>query len=478
MPKENKPTTQEMQARVKKEIRSWLLGYEAITINTERPNFYIAKVEGRLVYYTADANKCVKPFDRDSLINSIMYASTWAARFHNNDQLELGRNAAADVLAMFESEVLVEGFDRMITTEIPPIAFATDDIYSFYRLAMPRIEPKEEWITAPRDWDSLGPFLNGIRCRMTDYDESRDDSLMFRRLMSALGALVWSSEPSREIIYWHGLGGDGKTTFCNFICSKLQGAALPNLKPASLESEYYLAELEGKRLVVAEEAGTGQFLTEGIKAISGNRFITGRAPYRPIRTFRNHTMIWYTSNNLPLIDGNNASRDRLRLVSSTPPSREEWRPEEDIFRELDLHWPHIVDLAVLEYHAAGKRVVPMNEAELNPIVDNFFLAEDGWILANLIYEPGAFLPTSSIKHLMRRERLSIRRVEERLLILNPTLGVPDACVKRVRSRIGGKNTNPVFGWKNVGITYGHYDLGMVPFIPGDNRKTLKNKLDI
>lgn len=467
------PSVKEISARARQEIRQWLLGEEPMRIAIPRPNFLVAINEGTIVYYKADKQRQVSVLSRDALVYDIIAASLDVAASYEMPEVEMTNGQALDCLKQTEAHFLQHGFDRLIKDEIPPISFVTDPGFCFHRMMIPRFEPAQEWIDTPRQWEGLGPFLNGIRMRMSDYNAETDDSTMFRRLLTALGALVWSSEPSREIIYWHGLGGDGKTTFCNFIASKLGCAAMPNLKPAQLEHEYYLAELEGKRFVVAEEAGAGQFLTEGLKAITGNRFITGRSPYKPIRTFRNHTMIWFTSNKMPIIDGEDSSTDRLRLISSTPPKKAEWRPESDIFDELESHWPHIVDMAVTELFGASKRVLPMTAEELEDPVDSYFMSADGWIEANLVYEPGAFLPNSSIKHLLRRDKISLRNIESRITSLQSTVYEAGQEVTKAKKRMAGRKSNPVWGYENVGLSYGHQDLSIVPWQPGPNRTPLK-----
>lgn len=442
----------QISAQLKQDIRDWILGKRALPMGSERPEFYAEIVNGQVNFYRADALRQVTPMSSHDLIVEIVMASTAEAELLGPEYV-MTKNVAIDTLHQIEASIIKQGFDRLIEDPIIPIAFADDPGFCFHRLQIPRVTPTKEEIAAERQWDHLGPFLNSVRRRMTDFDGY--ESRMFRRLMSAIGALVWDERPSREIVYWQGRGGDGKTTLCNFIAGKLGQAALPNLKPRNLESEYYLAELEGKRFVVAEEAGAGQFLTEGIKAISGNRYITGRAPYRPIRTFRNHTMIWYTSNKPPIIDGEDSSRDRLRLINSTPPPANEKRSEDSIRDELDAFWPHIVDLAVLEFFWSGQRILPMEESEIEESVDGFHLDADGWIGANLIWEPGAFIPTSTIKHLMGNAKISIRTVEARIPRLQPAAVDAEHKVSRIKSRVHATE-NPVWGWANVGLSIGHY----------------------
>jgi hypothetical protein len=450
---EKKENFKKLQAEFKKSIRDWLLHDQPLNHFQEIADFKAQIVGSTVNYYDADAKKQVKIKAPSALVDKILHAAMGEAEFRGTEY-ELTKAQAEDCLAQAEAYAKEAGFHKLIEGEIKPVAFVNDDCYCFNRLPIPRIEPDQEWINTPRNWSHLGPFMNSIREAMADYDEETDDSLMFRRLLSAIGQLLWDSKPSREIVYWYGKGGDGKTTLTNYIASKLGSAALPNLRPKMLESEYYVAQLEGKRMVIAEEAGKGRFLTEGIKAITGNRFLTGRHPHERIRTFESHVMIWYTSNEMPVIDGEDASKDRLRLIQSEPRKNRVRRDEADIIAELDLWWPHIIDMSVTEYFAAGQGIHKMPDEELSESIEGYYQDADGWIEANLRYEVGAFMPSSTIKHLLQH-KVSIKDVESRIPLLQPAVCDSENQISRCKRRIHGKDTQ-CRGWDNVGLTIGHY----------------------
>jgi hypothetical protein len=464
---EKKENFKKLQAEFKQSIRDWLIHDTPLNNVTEFPDFLAVVVGSGVNYYDADEKKQIKIKSSKSVIHDILDASIKEAQFRGAE-FEMTKGQAEDCLAQAEATIVKNGFNRLIDDEIKPVAFSNDDCFCFHRLGIPRFKPPQEWIDGPRDWGHLGSFMNSIREAMADYDEETDESLMFRRLLSAIGQLLWDSKPSREIVYWYGKGGDGKTTLCNYIASKLGDSALPNLRPRCLESEYYLAQLEGKRMVIAEEAGKGQFLTEGIKAITGNRFITGRHPHERIRTFESHVMIWYTSNELPIIDGENSSKDRLRLIQSEPRKNRVRRDETDIIKELDAFWPHIIDMAVTEYFAAGEGIHAMPDEELNDSIDSFYLDADGWIEANLKYEEGAFMPISTIKYLLKHS-VSIKNIETRLKRMEPTVCDANTMIYKRKRRIKD-NSAPVWGWQNVGLSMGHYHALSVPWIAGPGRR--------
>jgi hypothetical protein len=445
---------QEKKAQHKNTMRHWMLGEKGLPSGRPRPNFLIAINEGKLVYYSERDQRQINIMSRDHLVAHVSLASSELAERSGEPALEMSQGQARDCMAVVEAYVLHEGNDRLIRDEIKPIAFSNDDCYCFERINVPRLEPQEYKRKTQED---LGPFLNSIRTSMADYNEDTNESLMFRRLLSAIGQLLWDSKPSREIVYWYGKGGDGKTTLCNYLASKLGSAAMPNLKPRNLESEYYLAELEGKRMVIAEEAGKGQFLTEGIKAITGNRFITGRHPHERIRTFESHVMIWYTSNEFPIIDGEDSSRDRLRLIHSQPRPNRTRRSEEDIRQELDYYWDNIVHASVSEYFAAGQGIHTMLEAEVAEAVEAYYMDADGWITNNLVYMPGAFIPTSVLRDASKNSRISIKSITARLGTLEALdKNNIDGEIKNIKRRITTSN-NPVWGYNNIGFQEKHPD---------------------
>jgi hypothetical protein len=442
---------QAKKAEHKIDLREWILSGSTIDTGRPRPNFKVVKNEDGLAYYKEDDKRQLSILQREDLVFEIAVASAELAELQGLPKISMTSEQAKDCMFLVDGFIKMQGCDRSIEDEIRPVGFVDDEGFCFKRIPLARagITPSKERASAPREWDTLGPFMNSLRTNMADFDGQ--DSVMFRRLLSAVGALLWDSEPRREILYWHGAGGEGKTTFCNFLAHKLGPCALPNVKPKKLTEDYTLAMLEGKRLVIVEEVGKGRFLTEEIKAITGNRFLTGRSPYKSIRTFRNHTFFWMTSNHMPIIDGDSNSTDRLRLVCSTPRKDGIKRTEPDIFEELEMWWPHIVDAAVLEYFTAGQRVLEMSAEEQEEVISKYHLDADGWIMEHLEYQEGAFIPMAKLKRMLRKEHISADDVKKRLHILQPSVCDADAVINIRASGRVKDIANPTKGIKNVAI---------------------------
>jgi hypothetical protein len=438
------PDIQAERASVQATISDWVVNGDG------KLEFMVAINEGTFLYYTVMPSRQVKVLEREAIVMTCCSKSRYLAEQFGLLQISMTKQQANDCMFMAESLIYTDGSPRLIPDTIEPVGFVNDPGWCFSRIAMPRMTPSKADIDAPRKWAHLGPFLHSVVVNMKDYDSQVDDSLMFRRLLSAIGALLWDSAPRREILYWYGEGGEGKTTFCNFLAHKLGPCALPNIKPKEMTDPYTKALFEGKRLIIAEEVGKGRFLTDELKALTGNRFITARAPYKAVRTFRNHSFIWMTSNQMPIINGESSETDRLRLVCSTARKDGVRRTEEDIFEELELYWPHIVDAGIIEYHASGKQVLPMTSSEIAECTDLYFLDADGWIEKHLEFRDGSFIPVKTLKSMLSRDKIGIKDIETRLPTLTPMRNANIPAVQRARRRVslGG---NPVHGWAQVGV---------------------------
>lgn len=439
MAKDKKPQINNM-------VRAWLLHGATIPVEVERPQFMVFAKDGQLAFYRKLDNGLMAMMPRSELVATIAVVGSRLAELYGCH--EMTQVQAANCMFMIESYLLETRPQQFIADHIKPVAFANDEGFCLVRLPVPRMEPHPCEIDAPRDWERLGDFLNSIRLGMKDAEDP--EPVMFKTLMSAVGALLWDDSPRREILYWHGKGGEGKTTFCNFLVHKLGPCALPNVKPKRLTDDYTIAQLEGVRLVVAEEAGKGRFLTEEIKAITGNRYLFGRAPYAKPRPFRNHTFFWMTSNQMPHVDGESASAERLRLVCSTPRKDGVKRTEENIFAELEERWPDIVEMAILEYFSSGQKIHEMAHQEMTEIVDEYHLGVDGWIMESFEYCEGAFTANQLINRMKTRnkELLSRDEIYERMKILTPALCDASKVVAKSKRRAEGY-ANPVWGFDNV-----------------------------
>ncbi len=119
----------------------------------------------------------------------------------------------------------------------------------------------------------------------------------------------------------YGRGANGKSKFLGAL-EKILGdyfADLPFSTFARGPGErdiYAVAQMEGRRLVIASEGGdTAKLNTERIKAITGGDLQTARRPYEDYVTFRPMCKLMLTANHRPMVnDGSYAFWRRVRLI--------------------------------------------------------------------------------------------------------------------------------------------------------------------
>lgn len=336
---------------------------------------------------------------------------------------------AAKVLHQAEGS-LAESLDSpiLIEEEIPAVGFSDDPGFCYSRVDLKR-PPKPTNPPMLLPYKSLGAAMLSIQTRMIDYDQepasfdemidlNRPPSIMFDRLLSAIGALVADSQARKEILYWHGPGDDGKTTLMSFIGKKLGRAAIINQNLAALVKECGLASLEGKRFVHCEEIGRGSVINSAVKRISGSPYITGRALYSQQKTFRAEVMLFMTSNEMPIIDGSRASLSRMRYVRTRSIPDSEIRTKEEIWDDLEKNWPCIVHCAMLAYYKYNCKVLPMQPDEMTESVEQYFERTDAWLAQNLVYCPGFVVSAYDLSS-VRPKEISAKSVIERLHTLLP-----------------------------------------------------------
>lgn len=508
----------EEKARFADTIRDWFLGRAVLQTVAHCPNIICEVVGESVNFYEVRQGNTLAVLGHQTIIDMLISASITESA-HCGPHFKFSKKDADNCFAHIRSLITKPGREAkrwkkiVKSRQILPIAFeneqahydarwAQEEDYNrwepdsdlmVYRLIsdaehMERMPESEQVyafqrfpllkFAAPSDPSApmeMGPFMESLRERMEDYDETTGVSIMFNRLLSAIGALLWDSEPRREVVYWQGEGGDGKTTLCSFLGTMLGDAALLNVDPKELSREYYRGALLGKRFVQAEEAPRGAFLTEAVKAITGSPFISARLPRGEVFTFPNRSFIWFCSNHDPIIDGTNAALDRFVFIKSRSALTK--RPTQEIFEELRQWWPHIVFEAFGQFHAAGGRVHPMSREETEDPIAGFYLHTDGWISQNLVHQPGAFLPTSTLK-MMLPHFISIADAKRRLTILQGTAWVAGTEITPGKARVGKaggsvREMAPIHGYRHVGIADpGTWGRLHGRWIPGKDAETV------
>ncbi len=144
-------------------------------------------------------------------------------------------------------------------------------------------------------------------------------------VQKAVGQALTGKVPEQAFYVNHGFGMNGKSTFFDTILTLLGDYAgtididvlMARKQVGGTSPE--LADLKGKRLVVASENQAGQRLNEGlIKRITGDRTVQARALYQAPMTFDRQFKLFMQVNHRPEIAGTDyAIWRRVRLIPWT-----------------------------------------------------------------------------------------------------------------------------------------------------------------
>lgn len=146
-----------------------------------------------------------------------------------------------------------------------------------------------------------------------------DDAAAETARIWILGALL--GIPTNKVLYVWGPGGAGKSRLGETLLQIFgdMAEAVSDAERILRHDEYYVASLQGKRLLALTEF-TKQILGSGLKSLSGSDRLTGRWPYGRPFTFVPTHRILIISNEPPIhTDIPSAMQRRLLILKMTPP---------------------------------------------------------------------------------------------------------------------------------------------------------------
>jgi putative DNA primase/helicase len=160
---------------------------------------------------------------------------------------------------------------------------------------------------------------------------------LIRFLQIALGYSLTGSTKEQCFFIAHGSGANGKSTLLELVRELIgdYGATSPistfiaDNKQSSIPND--IARLRGKRFVLTSEGNIDQPLDSArIKRISGSDTETARLLHKEYVEFKPHCKLWFMTNHLPKINGNDpALARRIRVI----PFNVTFKPE-DMDNEL------------------------------------------------------------------------------------------------------------------------------------------------
>jgi len=177
-----------------------------------------------------------------------------------------------------------------------------------------------------------------------------DNERLIRFVQRAVGYSLTGSTREQCLLFLHGTGANGKSTFLEVIRALLGDYAVTAEfstfvadRKSSVRND--IARLHNARLVTAIEVGEGKrFAEELIKTLTGGDTVTARFLYREFFEFRPRFKVWLAANYKPEIRGSDyAIWRRIRLIPFTvtiPPEEQIPDLAEQLKEELSgiLNW--------------------------------------------------------------------------------------------------------------------------------------------
>lgn len=165
-----------------------------------------------------------------------------------------------------------------------------------------------------------------------------EDLIPYIQRLSGYSLTGHTKEQGFYILY--GKGRNGKSTLTS-ILQKIAGDCATTLNPEALlknnkQALNDIAELEGKRLVLAQEINAGRALNEGlIKQMTGGEEVVGRLLYQNNAKFTPQCKIWLSVNDRPEIKGQDVGIwRRINLIPFTVTISED-KVDPDLVEKLE-----------------------------------------------------------------------------------------------------------------------------------------------
>jgi hypothetical protein len=234
--------------------------------------------------------------------------------------------------------------------------------------------------------EQLPEFYHDLRSRMVSPE-------MWDILTCFFGRVVSEDTPSEEFVYWWGEGGDGKGSLTDLFLRNMPESAAP-ISHNSFESRFGGSVYGNKRFVRIDEAPAGNFFTERVKEVTGGaEFLSVERKGKDPVTMKSRLALMFASNFTPTFDNTMAHRRRLRAIECIPRTS----PARDVKIELEASFSAFLGYCLVNY-ALHDRKIPMNsEVVLKRLTEETNLRADTWIINNIEYKAGSWMPVSDIR---------------------------------------------------------------------------------
>jgi hypothetical protein len=246
------------------------------------------------------------------------------------------------------------------------------------------------------------------------WDEIIDRVINPSALMGFFGSLFLDGEIDR--VQWlnlSGPGGSGKSALMHFMQTLLTDEMCLTVDLETLESEYFPASLENKKLVYIKEYGKSKFhLSDLFKGWTGDDRISVREIYEPWRMIDLECSFMMASEHPPKMDESDGSARRALLCRMTRLKKEHMLEKNELQAKLLAEAPGIIYQCISvarQYNVKGKLVIAENELLVREAINKTIVFHDefeSYFDYRFKVVPGAMMPRERLHEILQgKDRL-------------------------------------------------------------------------
>lgn len=327
-------------------------------------------------------NRILRASKKSEVIDHIVWLSGHIIRSTKSLLLDLGKTGttshshAKEILSSLETSVRLGETARRLEDSPKPIEGMKDASarsWCLYRAPTPLNGETSKAVSCP--------FLDSV------FANFKYESM--RTILKCFIARVYLGErSSRQMLYWFGQGGDGKSALLSYLQRTLrhQGVCFPH---SYLEGSFSSETYGDKRFLFIEEADKGNFMTGILKAITGTEEIhvnpKGYAAFKR----SNRLIIAIASNHKPACNGEPSEISRLRYIESKTDPNRELLTSEEIESQLDSVWWPFVEHCIAVYKENGETIPANEQHTYQELIRGKYTMLDSKIQSLLVYKEGA-----------------------------------------------------------------------------------------
>lgn len=204
----------------------------------------------------------------------------------------------------------------------------------------------------------------------------------------------------KQALWVYGPANCGKSQIA-VLLQWIVGTSYVRLDRTLLASDYWKAELAGKRLAIVNEAPLRFITSDSFKEVTGDEYVTARRIYGDPFEFRCDTLIAAFSNDPPAIPNDDALKDRLISCFMKPVPKENRLLPVKVQAALKKELPYIIGYCIDRYRELGETVeIPCDSEILQESIDIGEGPYLDFIEAYIAPKEGGFITRAALQRAM------------------------------------------------------------------------------